>query len=126
MRYGTTNNAGADQTVLASKSSGATLLVSNTAPLDITNDVIPVGVIGEADYMGVVGTSRGYALFGYTDDQGVGLYARGGTGVYGRSHTGDAIYGRLMRRTASKARVVPITMLPQAFMDSARATIRSA
>lgn len=52
-------------------------------------------VHGTGAYMGVVGTSPSYGVFGYTspDTGGMGVYGRGSYGVMGRSYTGYAVYG---------------------------------
>ncbi len=90
MQYGTSNNAGGDETGLTSTAGDAeTLDVRNANP------GIATAIRAEAPYMGIVGTATSYAVFGYTnpDTSGVGVYGRGGLGVFGRSHTGNAIYG---------------------------------
>ena len=52
-------------------------------------------VQGSGEYMGVVGNSLNYAVFGYTtpDTGGIGSYGRGAIGVKGRSYTGQAVLG---------------------------------
>ena len=77
--------------------------VKGTAPNSISNALNAYGVQGygtsgvqgQGEYMGVVGTSPNYGIFGYTnpDTGGTGCYGRGAYGVHGRSYTGTAVIG---------------------------------
>jgi hypothetical protein len=104
-KFQVTNSGSAQAAVFANTSgTGPAVLGTVTNPnssypaiygQSTTGTSTGVGVQGEANFIGVYGTSpSGYAIYGHSPSGGVGVYASSptGYGVYASSNSGTALY----------------------------------